>query len=78
MQVIRLPPGNMSQIIQIIQIIQIRNLSAVKDLDQEVGIGNTSYTYTENAVKQGHEDKMIDFLDGHEMASAILVGVPRI
>ena len=29
MQIIRLPPGNMSQIIQIIQIIQIRNLSAL-------------------------------------------------
>ena len=29
MQIIRLPPGSMSQIIQIIQIIQIRNLSAM-------------------------------------------------
>ena len=36
MQVIRLPPGNMSRSIQIIQIIQIRNISALKDLDHEV------------------------------------------
>ena len=33
MQIIPLPPGNMSQIIQIIQIIQIRNLYALKYLD---------------------------------------------
>ena len=39
MQIIGLPPGNMSQIIQIIQIvqiIQIRNLSALKDVDHEL------------------------------------------
>ena len=36
MQVIRFPPGSMSQIIQIIQIIQIRSMSAVKDLDHEL------------------------------------------
>ena len=43
MQTIRLPTGNMSEIIQIIQIIQIRNLSALKDLDLEVGIDHTDH-----------------------------------
>ena len=41
MQVIRLLPGNMSQIIQIIQ---IGNRSALKDLDHEVGIDHTDHT----------------------------------
>ena len=38
MQIMRLPPGNVNKIIQIIQIIQIRGISALKDLDLEVGI----------------------------------------
>ena len=34
--IVRLPPGNMSQIIQIIHIIQIRDLSSLKDLGHEL------------------------------------------
>ena len=45
MQIIRLPPGSMTQvmqIIQIIQIIQIRDISALKDLDNHVEINDLS------------------------------------
>ena len=44
MQIVWLPPGNVSYIIlvQIIQIIQIRYLSSLKYLDDEVGIGDLS------------------------------------
>ena len=35
MQIMRIPPDNVSWIIQIIQIIQIKNISALKDLDHE-------------------------------------------
>ena len=42
MQIVRLPPGNMSQIIQIIQIIHVRDIYALKGLDHEVGIGDLS------------------------------------
>ena len=42
MQLIRLPPEDMSYIIQIIQIIQIRDLPVLKDLDHQVGIDDLS------------------------------------
>ena len=39
MKMMRLPPGNMREIIQ------IRTLSTLKDLDHEVGIGDLSETH---------------------------------
>ena len=46
MQVFRLPPGNMSSIIQIIQIIPTRHISALKALDHEMAI-EVSTVYSE-------------------------------
>ena len=50
MQDIRLPPGNMSQVIQSIQIIQIREISALKDLDREVGINDLSKMWKHSSI----------------------------
>ena len=51
-QIMRLPPGNMSWILQIIQ---IANISASKDLDHEVGDDHLSlwkYSHTTHLVKK--------------------------
>ena len=52
MQIVRLPPGNMSYIIQIIQIVQIRYLSILKGLDHELGMDDLSEVMNISSVKQ--------------------------